>query len=104
MAMADPEPGMQRAVVKGTSTPDRVRSIVLVIGYALSVVAALGVLFVGFTSLTADPSVSCARSLGKVDQGMQGSDHPAPGFAVHHRADSRPGVGSRIRSIAHLPA
>jgi hypothetical protein len=59
------------AVAKGTSTLDRVRSIVLVIGYALSVVAALGVLFVGFTSLTADPSVSCARSLGKVDQGCR---------------------------------
>jgi hypothetical protein len=71
MAMADPEPSMQRAVAKGTSTLDRVRSIVLVIGYALSVVAALGVLFVGFTSLTADPSVSCARSLGKVDQGCR---------------------------------
>jgi len=71
MAMADPEPGMQRAVAKGTSTLDRVRSIVLVIGYALSLVAALGVLYVGFTSLTADPSVACARSLGKVDQGCR---------------------------------
>jgi hypothetical protein len=44
---------------------------VLVLGYALSLVAALGALFVGFTSLTADPSVSCARSLGKVDQGCR---------------------------------
>ena len=71
MAMADPEPGIRRAVVKGTSALDRVRSIVLVIGYALSLVAAVGVLYVGFISLTADPSVSCARSLGKIDQGCR---------------------------------
>jgi hypothetical protein len=71
MAMADPEPGMQGAVVKGTSTLNWVRSIVLVIGYALSVIAALGALFVGFYSLTADPSVSCARSLGSIDQGCR---------------------------------
>jgi hypothetical protein len=71
MAMQDPEPGMHRPAVKAMSTLDWEKSILLGIGYASSVVVSLGALLAGFYSLTVDPSVACARSLGSLDPGCK---------------------------------
>jgi hypothetical protein len=71
MAIQDPEPGMHRPAVKAMSTLDWEKRILLGIGYVSSVVAAFGALLAGFSSLGFDPSVACARSLGRIDQGCK---------------------------------
>ena len=78
MATQDPEPGLHRPAVKAMSTLAREMSILLGIGYGLSVVLALGALVAAFSSHGFDPSVACERSGGLI----KGARIRSPGFRL----------------------